>query len=185
MAAPVALTPQQSAAIDRRINDLDLRGHNGVEIAVILEGEGIVMTPQAVRARVRKLNAAARLDREAQVERELRTLDFAQAEAIEAWERSKQDAETVAVEEGGKGSKDSPKTTTTTKGQTGDPSHLGNVVRVSESRRKLLGLDAPTRTRNEDGPPIDWDRVPEDVQIAFLEGRIGLADVAKRLQPRD
>jgi phage terminase small subunit len=41
------------------------------------------------------------------------------------------------------------------------------------------------RTRAEpDGPPIDWDRVSEDDQIAFLEGRLTLADVAKRLQPR-
>jgi phage terminase small subunit len=41
------------------------------------------------------------------------------------------------------------------------------------------------RVRQEDGPSIDWDRVPEDVQIAFLEGKLTLADVVKRLQPRD
>ncbi len=41
------------------------------------------------------------------------------------------------------------------------------------------------RVRNEDGPPVDWERVPEDVQVAFLEGKLSLADVVKRLQPRD
>lgn len=184
MAAKRATTPQQSAAIDRRINELDLRGYSGVEIAETLTAEGIPMTKQAVSARLKKLNEAARLDRDAQIERELRTLDWAQAQAITAWERSKLDAETVVVEEGGRPG-GGPKTTTTTKGQSGDPSHLGNVVRASESRRKLLGLDAPTRTRAEDGPTVDWDRVPEDVQIAFLEGRITLSDVVKRLQPRD
>jgi phage terminase small subunit len=33
------------------------------------------------------------------------------------------------------------------------------------------------RTQQEPVPDIDWDRVPEDVQIAFLERRIGLAQV--------
>ena len=41
------------------------------------------------------------------------------------------------------------------------------------------------RNRTEDSPPIPWDRVPEDVQVAFLEGKLTLADVVKQLQPRD
>jgi hypothetical protein len=36
--------------------------------------------------------------------------------------------------------------------------------------------------RAEPIPPIPWERVPEDVQIAFLERRITLADVVKQLQ---
>lgn len=184
MAAPVATTPQQSAALDRRINELDLRGHSSTEIVAVLAGEGIVLTPRAVQIRLKKLNEAARLDRDAQIERELRTLDYVQAQAVEAWEQSKLPGVTSRREWGTGPEGGIRKVQRTTEYQTGDPSHLGNVVKASESRRKLLGLDAPAKVRQEESPPIDWERVPEDVQIAFLEGKISLADVVKRLQPR-
>ena len=40
------------------------------------------------------------------------------------------------------------------------------------------------RTRDEPLPPVDWDRVSEADQVAFIEGKISLADVITRQQPR-
>lgn len=40
------------------------------------------------------------------------------------------------------------------------------------------------KTRDEPLPPVDWDRVSEADQVAFIEGKISLADVIKRQQPR-
>ena len=148
MAAPKAKTPQQSAALDRKVNDLSLRAYSVTEIAAQL---GI--SKAAVSMRLKKLNQQARLDREAHIERELRTLDLVQREALDAWERSKQPAETLTVEE----VSGAEKTTKRTEGQSGSPAHLANVLKASESRRKLLGLDAPTRQElsGADGKPIE------------------------------
>lgn len=41
------------------------------------------------------------------------------------------------------------------------------------------------KSREEPLPPVDWDRVSEADQVAFVEGKISLADVIKRQQPRD
>lgn len=53
---------------------------------------------------------------------------------------------------------------------------------------KLLGARRPEkfreRTREDPTPPIEWERVSEADQVAFLEGRITLADVIRRQQPR-
>lgn len=180
MSAPTARTPAQSAAIDRRINELDLRGHTGVEIAAMLTEEGTPLTPQAVNYRLKKLNQSARLARDEHIERELRTLDWAQSQAIIAWEQSKEPAEVLTVEKGEKFSGGS-KETKRTEGQTGDSAHLSNVIKASESRRKLLGLDAPTRTQQEPVPPVDWSLVPDEMQAQFVEGSIGLAEIIKYL----
>lgn len=53
---------------------------------------------------------------------------------------------------------------------------------------KLLAARRPEkfreRTRDEPLPPVDWERVSEADQVAFIEGKISLADVIKRQQPR-
>lgn len=172
MGAPRATNPHHSAAIDRRINDLELRGHTMTDIAAMLSAEGVPMSKQAVSARIKRLNAAARADRDAQVARELRTLDYVQREAMDAWERSLQDAETVTTEAGGAAlvvdlrSADAPaespaalptaggKVTSRVEGQSGNASHLANILRASESRRKLLGLDATPQTQVAGGLTI-------------------------------
>ena len=65
MAAPRATTPRQSMAFDRLINAMDLRGLSGTEIAAqLLQTHGITMSPQAVRSRIRKMNAATHQARE-------------------------------------------------------------------------------------------------------------------------
>ena len=82
MAAPKATTPNQSEALDREINALDIRGYTQAEIAAKL---GIAQ--QSVAARLKKLNARAVTDRAERVAQELRTLDTLLTEALDAWER--------------------------------------------------------------------------------------------------
>jgi DNA-binding MarR family transcriptional regulator len=136
MAAPKARTPKQSEAIDREINMLDLRGYSHTEIA-----ERIGVDRSAVSHRLKRLNARALLDRTEHLTKELRTLDTALQEALDAWERSKEDSEVVTVER--RTGKD--RVIKRSEGQSGNPAHLANAIRVSESRRRLLGLDAPTK----------------------------------------
>lgn len=135
---------------------LDLRGYSHAEIA-----ERIGVDRSAVSHRIKKLNARARLDREEHIARELRTLDTALQEALDAWNRSKEDNEVVTVE--GRDGKN--RITKRTEGQSGNPAHLGNVVRISESRRKLLGLDAPVRQEvaGADGGAITIRVVRDDI----------------------
>lgn len=66
----------------------------------------------------------------------------------------------------------------------GNQGAIDRALRVMERRAKLLGIDAPEKRREEPTPPIDWTRVPDEIQVAFLEGQITLADVVKHLQPR-
>jgi DNA-binding MarR family transcriptional regulator len=120
--------------MDREINALDIRGYTQAEIAAKLD-----ITQQSVAARLKKLNARALTDRAEHVARELRTLDDTLREALDAWERSKADAVAVTVERRG----ESERATKRTEGQSGNPAHLANAIKASESRRKLLGLDAP------------------------------------------
>ena len=136
MAAPKAKTSTQSESLDREINALDIRGYSPTEIAKKLD-----ITPRAVQYRLKRLNARALLDRTEHLTKELRTLDTALQEALDAWERSKEDSEVVTVER--RTGKD--RVIKRTEGQSGNPAHLANAIRISESRRRLLGLDAPTK----------------------------------------
>jgi DNA-binding CsgD family transcriptional regulator len=136
MAAPKAKTPQQSEAMDREINALDIRGYSHAEIA-----ERLGISRPSVSARIKKLNARAHTDREAHIARELRTIEEALREALDAWEASKADSVVVTAERRG----DVERITRRTEGQTGNPAHLANAIRLGESRRKLLGLDAPVK----------------------------------------
>jgi predicted transcriptional regulator len=147
MGIRTAKTPKQSEALDREINALDIRGYTGAEIARRLE-----MTPQAVSARLKKLNARAITDRAERVAQELRTLDTLLTEALDAWEKSKEPLTTTTVSNDSSKSKGMRRT----EEQTGNPAHLANALKAAESRRKLLGLDAPARQEHSgpDGAPI-------------------------------
>ena len=140
MAAPKAKTPQQSEAIDREINDLDIRGYTPAEIATNL---GI--SRPAVVTRLKKLNARTVTDRAERVAQELRTLERVIHEALNAWEKSKAATETVTFEQWGDGKE---RTIKKTEQQTGNPAHLANALKAAESRRKLLGLDALAKEVN-------------------------------------
>lgn len=137
MAAPKAKSPTQSEALDREISRLDIRGYTHAEIAAQL---GI--SRPSVSARLKKINARAVTERQEHIARERRTLDTALQEALDAWERSKEDAEVVTVER----RKGGDKVIKRTEGRAGDAAFLQAIVRTSESRRKLLGLDAPAKS---------------------------------------
>jgi predicted transcriptional regulator len=139
MAAPKATTPQQSDAIDRQINALDIRGRTHAEIA-----EAVGLTRSAVSHRLKKLNARAVTDRAERVAQELRTLDTLLTEALDAWEKSKDPLTTTTVSNDSSKSKGMRRT----EEQTGNPAHLANALKAAESRRKLLGLDAIAKEVN-------------------------------------
>jgi predicted transcriptional regulator len=152
MAAPKATTHSQSDALDREINALDIRGYTHAEIATKLN-----ITRQAVSARLKKLNARAITDRAERVAQELRTLDTLLGEALDAWEKSKDPLTTTTVSNDSSKSKGMRRT----EEQTGNPAHLANALKAAESRRKLLGLDAPARQEHSgpDGAPIAFIEV--------------------------
>ena len=72
--------------------------------------------------------------------RELARLDKLEAEAWDAWERSKLDAETFVEREGGKFGES---TEHRTEGQVGNPAYLATVLKCVEARIKILGLEQP------------------------------------------
>lgn len=73
--------------------------------------------------------------------RQFERLDWTIEQAIDQWHRSKLDAESVKVTEGG-GEDGGDKTETTTKGQTGDPRYLAEIRAALADQRKVLGIDA-------------------------------------------
>jgi predicted transcriptional regulator len=133
----LAKTPAQSAAIDRQIDALLLRGALQTEIAKTL---GI--SNAAVSQRLKRMRQRHLANRDEALARELLALDYVQREAIEAWETSKAAHETTTVERANGRERVAKRTETAT----GEAAHLANVIKVSESRRKLLGLDAAAKS---------------------------------------
>lgn len=89
-------------------------------------------------------------------------------EAFEAWERSKKDAETVSETTGG----DSPSTTTTRKGQCGDPRFLGEIRGAFEDIRKIWGAEAPKQNEliNKQEPQLPMSVLLERLYIVAGDG---------------
>lgn len=86
-------------------------------------------------------------------DRELARLDKVEAEAWDAWERSKRDAEMVRTTSG----PDGITTVSETKGQYGDPRFLNIFNSCIDQRCKILGLHAPKKTDlTSGGSPIKF-----------------------------
>ena len=96
-------------------------------------------------------------------------LTSAEAEHVRTIELERLDAMTLAL---------------WSKAEQGDQGAIDRLLRVMERRSKLMGLDAPTSIRQEPVPDIDWSQVPLEIQVAFADGKIGLADVVRSLPPR-
>jgi hypothetical protein len=67
----------------------------------------------------------------------------------------------------------------------GEWAALANAaVKIIEAQAKLARLTSnlPTDHQQLDIGPIDWDAVPEEIENAFADGRIGLRDVIRHLQ---
>ena len=149
---------QQEMTIESRrtaVARLYLRGRNQQEIA-----DELGFTRKTVWddiKEIRKEWQTQRLDdTEALINRELARLDHLEAEAFDAWERSKQDAEQETVTDDPEKGQITKHVTT---GQTGDPQYLAIILKCCERRCRLLGLDAPAKTESKvdltvGGPPL-------------------------------
>ena len=60
----------------------------------------------------------------------------------------------------------------------GNHAAIDRMLRISERRSKLMGLDAPTKFKDETDP-IDWDKVPPDVRQAFIDRKLTTDDVRR------
>ena len=102
--------------------------------------EAYSITPQRVGQIIAKMDAEAlekmAAKRMLMKARQTRQQEHIYAEAMAAWERSKADAVTIQETTG----EDGDKTTTTTKGQSGDPRFLDQANRALDSIGKLWGL---------------------------------------------
>ena len=72
---------------------------------------------------------------------ELAKINLVEREAWEAWDRSKQDAETLRVRQRGTGEDTETETEKVVRSQYGDPRFLDVVLECVNLRWKLLGLD--------------------------------------------
>lgn len=126
-----------------KVAELYVRGHsiNAIAEAVGVSKHTVIRDMREVRAQWREQYADTfqRYTLE-----QIRKIDAVEQEAWEAWQASKQDAVTISRKEPSDGDIE---TTTTVKGQTGDPRYLEAILRAIERRSKLLGLDAPEKVQ--------------------------------------
>ena len=132
------------------VSEMYLRGETQANIAVAVSAnyEGFNLSQQQMGYDIKKLHGrwiqTQLINIDAAKARELARVDKIEREAWDAWERSKEDAETVTTK--GKGTKDVPaqmEKTVQLKGQVGDGTFLRIVQWCVEQRCKILGLDAP------------------------------------------
>jgi hypothetical protein len=120
---------------------------------------------------------AAIRDFDAMRDEELRRLERIEKEAWSAWERSQkpQQSARVSDKEGGKGHK-------TVKAQVGNPRFIEVVLKCIESRRAMLGLDAPTKIAptTPDGGPLSLEE-RQGMVNAILVQKFGMAGLAEEI----
>ena len=135
------------------VSQMYLRGETQEAIAVAVSAnyDGFELSRQQMGYDIKKLHKrwmrTQLINIDAAKARELARVDSIEREAWDAWERSKEDAETVTTK--GKGTKDEPaqmEKTVQLKGQVGDVSFLRVIQWCIEQRCKILGLDAPKQT---------------------------------------
>ncbi len=129
MARKVAQTAAQSTVIDHRIQSLILQGLTPREITDRLRSDGLVLSVRAVQLRLQRLAARVRADRATKIEQEEQLLTWIIEQAMQVWQ----------AQPGGR-----------------SWAALNVMIKASESRRRLLGLDAPARNKHlvMDGDPI-------------------------------
>lgn len=61
---------------------------------------------------------------------------------------------------------------------------IDTAAKAIDTAAKIARLSAelPTEHQQIDIGPIDWDQVPEEIEAAFADGRIGLDDVLRHLR---
>jgi hypothetical protein len=93
------------------------------------------------------------------VNREILLLDYMQGEALESWEKSKQEGTRTEAEQANftdQGKRPGTRSKVTRIGRDGTPEFLIVALKCQERRAKLLGLDKPTKYQptGEDGAPL-------------------------------
>ncbi len=149
-----------------------LKAREREELAVKLRLEGWTLGAIAEKigykasecARVAILRAMAKMppieDLVALRQHELDKLDEIEREAWEQWYRSTQDAESRTEAE----TKDGTFVTERKEGQSGNPALLDKIIKASERRAKLLGLDAPEKLAVSGNLDIDvFGQKPSEV----------------------
>ena len=126
----------------RRIADMYLQGKTQAAIA-----ESVGIDQSTVSRDIAALHsdwkASALIDIDEAKARELAKVDRLEREYWDAWEHSREDAETLRQE----GSGEAPsKIVKTSKGQAGDPRFLTGVQWCIERRCKIIGVDAPSKS---------------------------------------
>lgn len=101
--------------------------------------------------------------------RQFERLEFAIEEAITQWHRSKLDAETTKITQGG-GEDGGDKTELTSKGQCGDPRYLAEIRAAMAEQRKLLGLDEAGAGKSSGARPPDDMVIPDEDPRSFDDG---------------
>lgn len=146
---------QRAVVIDDRRNEvaaLYAKGYYQAEIARMLGISKFTVNRDLLSIQ-KEWSETRQDDLQQAKQQELAKLTQVEREAWQAWERSQQDAVTVkrteaALEVGdSKSDIDTIKTDTTITGQVGDARFLEQVLRVSERRCKILGLDAPAKVQ--------------------------------------
>ncbi|MCL1483661.1 MULTISPECIES: helix-turn-helix domain-containing protein [unclassified Marinobacter] len=119
---------------------LRLREYTQIEIANTLN-LSLSTIKRELRSLEREWQAEAMADTMAAKAMELRRLDFITREAWKGWELSLVKQTTETTEEGGRGSR----TTTKTASTSGDPRYLNTLMAAMERRCKILGIDASSK----------------------------------------
>src|SRR5262245_24381236 len=137
-----------------RVAELFLKGWNQEDI-----GRELGISQPQVAGDLKKVGEAwcqsAIRDFDAARDQELAGVQRLEREAWAAWERSQQPSQTAVVD----GQAGAQRAKRTVKHQHGDSRFLDIVLRCSEARRQLLGLDAPAKIAptTPDGRPLTLD----------------------------
>jgi len=170
----------------REIADLYLKGWLQQEIADHINADterDYTLTQQMISYDLKRLQEqwqkSALVDVDELKAKELAKVDRLEREYWRAWERSREDAETLQQV----GGKDGPdKITKTSKGQAGDPRFLQGVQWCIERRCKILGVDAPEKRElsGRDGGPIETKTNVTGIDRGFAEALALLDEARKR-----
>ena len=170
---------QRLAIIERRQRVADLYLQGWTQLAIAREvgvSQGMICVDlKQIRKDWRE---SAIRDFDAMRDEELRRLERIEREAWDAWERSQKPVQSAKIHDqqaNGKGHK-------TVKSQVGNPRFLELVVKCVESRRTMLGLDAPKliAPTTPSGAPLSMEE-RHGVINAILVEKFGMAGLAEEV----
>jgi hypothetical protein len=165
-------TPEALAVLDRRRNVMRryLRGELQYEIA-----RAYGLDPSTIHRDIawvhRQWLAEAKVADGDRVARELGKIDEVERTAWAAWEQSRQVAETTRTRRVEQGSGNQTMAELTRQGKAGDPRFLEVILKCSERRCKILGVDkSPPPAAVV--VPIPWDLVTAPPDRDEVEARL-------------